>query len=248
MMFLSRSVHRWVPVAAVFCALVWATGRPAAAQERPQGDRATQVLSLSASAFEEVAQDWLVMHLSITREGTDASQVQAQIRSALDSALELANARARAQAMEVRTGHFGLHPRYGTNGRINGWQGRAELVLEGRDFALIARTAGSLPQLTVSASSFALSRQARQALEAQVQRAAIERFRSRADDIARAFGFSSYMLGEVAVSSADGGGGQPRPVMMMAQAARAMESDVAVPVEAGKEMVQITVSGSIHLR
>lgn len=206
----------------------------------------TQVVTLSASASQEVPQDWLVMRLSATREGSDAGQVQAQMRTALDVALDMAKARATAQGMEVRTGQFGLHPRYGSNGRINGWQGRAELVLQGRDFALIARTAAEIPQMTVSSSQFVLSAQARQALEAQVQRQAIERFRQRAADIASAFGFTDYTLGHVSVGDASGSE-PPRP-MMLAHAAKAFEADASVPVEAGKEAVQVTVSGSIHLR
>lgn len=217
------------------------------AQERLSTAEQAQTVTLSASAFQEVPHDWLVMQLSITREGTDAGQVQAQIRTALDAALQAARARARPMTMEVKTGHFGLQPRYSSNGKINGWQGRAELVLEGRDFELIARTAANVPQLTVSHSQFTLSRQARQALESQVQQSAIEQFRERAGEIARGFGFSDYVLGRVSVGSVDGGP-HPRP-MMMAGAAKSFESaDAAVPIEAGKETVQVTVSGSIHLR
>ncbi|MFP5466201.1 MAG: SIMPL domain-containing protein, partial [Gammaproteobacteria bacterium] len=157
--------------------------------------------------------------------------------------------KARPQSMEVRTGQFALHPRYGSNGRITGWQGLAELVLEGRDFGLISRTAAGLNPLVVSGSGFSLSRQARQQLESDVQREAISQFRGKADDIAKAFGFTGYTLRQVNVSSADGGQGQPRPMIMMApRADKAMEADLALPVEAGKDTVQVTVAGSINLR
>ena len=45
------------------------------------------VVSLSASGTVEVMQDLLVLTLSTTREGADAASVQAQLKTALDSAL-----------------------------------------------------------------------------------------------------------------------------------------------------------------
>lgn len=240
----------WRPAAgpmAAALAVAWSLGwAPALAQERlPEGP--ANVVNLMASAYQEVAQDRLVLQMSVTREGRDAAQVQTQIRQALDEALKLARPHERAPDMEVRTGDFSLNPRYAKDGRIATWVGSAQLVLEGRDFELIARTAGRLTSLTMAGSHFTLSRQARQALEADVQRAAIERFRARADDIARSFGFTTYTLREVSVSSTDSGGGMPRPVMMAA--AKSFEAgDAAIPVEAGRTTVQVTVSGSIQLQ
>lgn len=228
-------------------AMAWLLGWvPAQAQERPPEGPAN-VVNLMATAYQEVAQDRLVLQMSVTREGSDAAQVQTQIRQALDDALKLARPHERALDMEVGTGDFSLNPRYAKDGRIATWVGSAQLVLEGRDFELIARTAGQLTSLTMAGSHFTLSRQARQALEADVQRAAIERFRARADDIARSFGFTGYTLREVSVSSTDSGGGMPRPMMMAA--AKSFEAeDAAIPVEAGRTTVQVTVSGSIQLR
>src|SRR5690606_23970864 len=163
----------WRPAAgpmAAALAVAWSLGwAPALAQERPPEGPAN-VVNLMASAYQEVAQDRLVLQMSVTREGSDAAQVQTQIREALDEALKLARPHERAPDMEVRTGDFSLNPRYAKDGRIATWVGSAQLVLEGRDFELIARTAGRLTSLTMAGSHFTLSRQARQALEADVQR------------------------------------------------------------------------------
>ena len=69
----------------------------------------------------------------------------------------------------VRTGQFSLYPRYGKEGKIAGWQGTAELLLEGKDFALVSSTAGKLDSLTMSSAAFSLSREARQLLEKEVE-------------------------------------------------------------------------------
>jgi len=117
----------------------------------------SQRVNLAAQASVQVAQDLLTMSLSTTREGTDAQQVQAQLKNALDAALTQAKKEARPGLMAVRTGRFGLSPRYGNNGKITGWQGSTELVLEGQDFARISETAGRLSTLTVAGASFGLT-------------------------------------------------------------------------------------------
>ena len=187
------------------------------------------------------------MSLNTTREGSDATTVQNQLKQALDAALTVARASAKPQQLEVRTGQFSLYPRYDRNGKITGWQGNTELVLEGRDFALISATAGKIQTLTMSGTSFSLSREARRKLESDVQAMAIERFKARADEVSKGFGFGGYSLREISVSSADQ---EVRPFQprAMAMEAKAAMSDAAVPVEAGKSTVNVTVSGSIQLR
>ena len=205
------------------------------------------VVNLSASSFLEVEQDWLSMSLSTTREGNDATAVQNQLKQALDAALAVARPAAQPELLELRTGQFSLYPRYGTNGKINGWQGSTELWLEGRDFGRISSTAGKIQTLTMGQVGFSLSRKAQQQLESDVQAQAIERFKRKSVEVAKGFGFGSYTLREVSVSSADQGGGPVRPRMMTMEAKTAM-TDAPVPVEAGKSTVSVTVSGSIQLR
>jgi predicted secreted protein len=206
------------------------------------------VVQIAASGFTEVQQDWLTMRLSTTETGPDALTVQNQLKAALETALRVARAQAQPGLLEVRTGQFSLYPRYNSSGKVNGWQGSTELLLEGRDIARITETAGKISTLTLGGVSFSLSRQAQQQLESEVQTQAIERFKARAAEVAKAFGFTGYTLREVSVSSADQGMEMPQRPRMMAMEAKAAMSDMAVPVEAGKSMVNVTVSGSIQLR
>ncbi|ODT32342.1 MAG: hypothetical protein ABS53_08265 [Hydrogenophaga sp. SCN 70-13] len=221
-----------------------AAASPVALAQAPEVP--ANVVSLSASGHLEVPQDWLTVVLSTTREGSDAGTVQNQLKVAVDAALAIAQPQAKPQQLEVRTGNLRLYPRYGSNGRISGWQGQAEVVIEGRDIANVSAVAGRVQTLTVSNMGFSLSREARQALESQVQAQAIERFRARASEIAKGFGFSGYTLRDVSVSSAD----MPERPMprMMAMEAKAAASDAAIPVAAGTSTVSITVSGAIQMR
>jgi len=206
------------------------------------------VVQIAASGYTEVQQDWLTMRLNTTETGPDALTVQNQLKAALETALRVARAQAQPGLLEVRTGQFSLYPRYNNAGKVNGWQGSTELLLEGRDIARITETAGKISTLTLGGVSFSLSRQARRQLESEVQAQAIERFKARAIEVAKSFGFVGYTLREVSVSSADQGLERSVQPRMMAMQAKAAMSDMPVPVEAGKSMVNVTVSGSIQLR
>ncbi len=204
------------------------------------------VVQLAASGSLEVQQDLLTVSMTAIREGSDATVIQAQLKAALDSALLEAKKTAQSGQLDVRTGNFSLYPRYGRDGKITAWQGTTELVLEGRDFARISAAAGKIQTMTLGQVVFGLSREQRLKVEGDAQNQAIDRFKARAADIAKSFGFATYTLKEVAVNTGD----QtyvPRP-RMMAMEAKASTSDAPVPVEAGKATVTVTVSGSVQLQ
>ena len=228
---------------------LWLTGGAAALAQAPLQAPPKNVLSLSAEASLEVVQDLLQITLSTTKEGADASTVQSQLRQALDAALTQARKVAQPQLLEVRTGAFSIAPRYatkpgGSGNTITGWQGRAELVIEGSDTAAISQLAGRLTSLTVARVAFGLSREARERAEAEVAAQAIALFKGRAESYARQFGFGGYSLREVAVGSGDVATAVPN---YQVRALAAGMADEAQPVEAGKSLVTVNVSGSIEL-
>jgi predicted secreted protein len=205
------------------------------------------VVQLAASGTVEVQQDLLTLTMSTTKEGTDANLVQTQLKTALDAALAEARKAAQPGQLDVRTGNFSLYPRYTRDGKSNGWAGSAELVLEGKDFGRISSTAGKIQTLTMGGVVFGLSREQRSKVEGDAQAIAIDRFKAKAGEIAKGFGFAGYTLREVSVNANDHGGIIQRP-RMMAMEAKASMADAAVPVEAGKSTVIVTVSGSVQLK
>ena len=204
------------------------------------------IVQLSANAAVEVQQDILTINMSTTREATDASVVQTQLKTALETALAEAKKASSPGQLDVRTGNFSLYPRYTKDGKINGWQGTTELVLEGRDFAKISAAAGKIQTLTIGNVAFSLSREQRAKVEADAQNTAIERFRAKAGDIAKSFGMGNYNVREVTVSAGDQGY-PPRP-RLAEMSMKIASADTAVPVEAGKSTVVVTVSGSVQLK
>lgn len=137
-------------------------GATAAFSQGIPREQLQNVAQLSASGSVEVQQDLLSISMSTTVGGSDAGTVQTQLKQALDTALAQAKQAAVPGQMDVRTGNFSLYPRYNKDGKINGWQGTTELVLEGKDFSRITSTAGKIQTLTLGNVSFALSREQRQ--------------------------------------------------------------------------------------
>ena len=217
------------------------------AQQMVPREAVQNVAQLSSTASVEVQQDLLTILMNTSISGSDANTVQTQLKQALDAALAIAKPAALPGQLDVRTGNFSLYPRYDKNSKINGWQGTTELVLEGRDFPRITSTAGKIQSMTLGNVSFALSREQRSKVEAEAQTMAIERFKAKSLEISKGFGFASYSLREVSVNANDQGF-QPRnrPMMTMARAADA--ESAAIPVEAGKSIVQVNVSGAIQMK
>ena len=209
-------------------------------------DPVRNVMSLSASAAAEVTMDMLAITLAATREAGEAAEVQSQLNALLDAALVAARPGVRPGQVEVRTGAFSIGPRYAPRGGIAGWQGRAELVIEGRDIPAISRLAGRIQGLVVARVSFSLSREARERVEADVAAQAIARFRERALQHAQAFGFSGYVIREVQVGSPEAPVFAPMPAMRVA-ASPGRPPEEPVAVEAGRTTVTSNVSGSVLL-
>jgi len=202
------------------------------------------VVALTATASVEVTRDLMAVTLSATREGTDASAVQSALKQALDAALLEARGAARAGQIDVRTGNFSMNPRYSTKGMLNGWQGTAELVIEGRDLPGIGQLAGRIQSMAIARVSQGLSREQREKAEGSVTAQAITRYRAQAAEVTKQFGYTSYAVREVGVNSNEQGG--PEPMMMRARVFAAA-ADAPLPIEAGQTSVSVTISGTVQM-
>ena len=221
-------------VSATFAAPAWAEMQPP-----------MNVVSLSASATVEVTKDLLSVTLSTTKDGNDAATVQAALKQALDAALAEAKKAAKPGQIDVQTGNFSLFPRYSSKGGITGWQGTAELGIEGRDIPGIAQLAGRISTMTIARVGSNLSREQRLKVESDVSAQAIANYRAKAADYTRQFGFTSFNVREVNVSSNEPVAYAAAPMMRMN--AKVADASETLPVELGKGTVSITVNGSVTM-
>jgi predicted secreted protein len=212
------------------------------AQKEPEG-----VVTLSSSATIQVPNDWITVQFSTSKEGTDANAVQAALKDALGVALAQARAVARPDGhVEVQGGGFSLQPRFNNKGVVNGWTGTTSLVVQGRDMGAIAELAGKVQAMTVASLDYSVSREAREKVEGELAAQAIARFRAKAADYAKAFGYASFVVREVSLGM-DNGAPAPRP-MRMRLAAASMSDSAPMPVEAGSGTVTANVNGSVQLK
>ena len=229
-------------LAAAGAALAFAAAQPARADTPPpQG-----VLSLTTSATVEVTKDVLAVTFSTTKDGADANAVQAQLKQALDAALAEAKKAARPGQVDVQTGAFSLFPRYTSKGGITGWQGTAEIIVDGRDMAAIGQLSGRITTMTVARVAYRLSREAGQKVEAEVTAEAIARYRAKAGEYAKQFGYASYSIREVNVTTTEPPQG-PMPMARAQTAAMSAPGD-ALSVEPGKAQVNASVSGTVQMK
>jgi predicted secreted protein len=207
----------------------------------------SQVVHLSASASAQVTQDWLTMTLAVQKEGSDAAVVQKQIQSQVAAALASAQSSAQKGLLDVSTGQMSVYPRYGRDGKSNGWTGVAELVLQGRDIGRIAEAAGRVQGMTVSQVQWHVSPELKQQVENRIQGQAVAQFQARASALASSFGFGTYGLREVRVTNQETSG-EPPQVRMAAMQMDAAPSPMPVPAQAGQSRVVVNVAGSIQLK
>ena len=219
-----------------------------AGQMGGMGQRPINVVNLSAQGTVEVKQDWMTATLSATKDGRDAATVQSQLQKVVESAMSTLRKGAQTGQMEVSSGNFSISPRYGNTGKVEGWQGQTEIVLQGRDFSRITQAAANVQDMTMGSIGFGLSREAREKVEGEAQAKAIENFRQRAAAISKSFGFAGYSLRDVSVSS---GGGfvrpQPQPRMMAMAMSKSMDAQ-PIAVESDKAEVTVSVSGSVQMQ
>ena len=208
------------------------------------------VLNLTTAASVEVAKDVLGVAFTVTREGNDAQAVQSGLKQALEAALIEARKIAKPGLVEVQTGNFSLYPRYANPSKggqpvINGWQGTAELTVQGKDIAAIAQLSGRIQTMSIARVGYTLSREAREKVETEVTAQAIARWRAKAAAMAQQFGYSGYSVREVNVATNDFQ--QPPQPMLMKSSRASTGADEALPTEAGKGEVSATVSGAVQM-
>ncbi|MDH6148798.1 MULTISPECIES: SIMPL domain-containing protein [Paraburkholderia] len=232
-------------------ALALALGAPVALALNPAPARAqtmmpqpSGVLSLNAQASAEIPQDEVEITLFYEQEASEPSSLTSTLNERADAALQKARG---VSGVTARSGAFSIFPSTDRDGRISTWRGRAEVVLESRDFAAASKLAGQMASIMqVGNVRFSLSPEAQRAAEQRLSGEAIKSFREQAAASSQAFGFSGYSIREVNMNHS---GVMPRPMMMMS--ARAMGTDAKsapLSLEGGTSTVTVNVSGSVQMK
>lgn len=204
-----------------------------------------QTITIDGTSSREMANDVVSITFHAMKTGKDASVVQTDLRTAVHEALETIRPHLVQDEVDVTTDYFKVEPTYGKSGKMDGYAGNATVTIKGTDTAKIAQLASDVKTMMVSSSRNSMSRKLRLSVEAELMEEAIADFRQKADAVTAAFGYKTWTIGSVHVStSADrnyGGSGK-----VMALGASAMES-APMSIESGKSNMSGSVRGSIIL-
>jgi predicted secreted protein len=201
---------------------------------------AEPTLHLDADARAQVANDEMVVSLSVEREGVESAPLTDAVLFALNDAVKDAKA---VPGVNTRLGNVSTNPNWNQNKKI-GWVVRGEITLTSKDMKGLATLTGNLSQkLQLSGVHFRLSEAKRSEEEARLLKLAAANFKAKAAAAASAFGYQDYALKEMTIGHS-GHAPSPRPMMAM----MSMKAErAAVPVEGGDSEVSVTVNGKIDL-
>ena len=237
MRFLPSRIMTQCAAQAVLCLLAF--NAHAAAAHEPAGTRMT----LQATASSEVPLDTVRITLAAETEAADQAAASKELAAALAAAAKEVQG---AAGITSHTGNYGIWPSRDQAGKINGWHGRGEIVLQSKDFAAASALATRMNgNVAISNIVFVLSNEARQAQEHKLLGQVAQAFQARALEATKAFGFSGYRIEQLDLNGA-GAVPPPRPMPMMRMAAKADE--VNAPLEGGNVVVSVSVNGTIVLR
>jgi predicted secreted protein len=234
-----------VPVIAALALALPFAAAPVGAQTM-QGVAASPsgVLSLSARATQDIAQDTIHLVLAYEQDGPAPDRLADALNQRSRDAARIARGE---PAVAMHTGAFAITPTYGQNGKPNGWRARLEVTLESRDFAAAGRLAQGFGQgMQISSVNFSLSPETRREWQDKLAAQAIAEFRAQAQATVTAFGYRSFEIREVRLERND----DPpvRPVMMRAMAMAKSDDSAPPSFEAGRATVAVTVAGSVQMQ
>jgi len=207
---------------------------------KPEGTRVT----LSAEAYEDVANDEVVVTYRIQAKGNSANQ----LRQKVDEIAARVTERLKKEKVKHSTTNRSLNPVWDSGFfSTKNW----ELVQNGRiktqDIDAVPGWLADIEAAGVKLSGlqFQVSDKLRRKVEDRLRTQAIGDFRAKAGNIAAGLAVKSFRIIDMQTNS----GGRPGPmrrVAMMEDGFAVSKSKVAPSLAGGESRVQVTVSGSVE--
>ena len=236
----------------ILAALILATALPAAAETDTLH---YNMVEFAESAHLEITRDTMTAYFSIASEGKD----RATVNKAFQKKFNDFNKAVQNNKLQTEILNRSASPRYEYNNgkRIQtGWEEEAVFKVESKDFDAINRLIDeTLQTATLNRIGFSISKEKREAAVDQVSKAAILRFKDRAQDLAKTLGFSNYKivklnLGHIGNRSIDNGFARAKMMNVEAAMFKRSASDENNAIQApspGSEEISITVNGSVQM-
>lgn len=150
-------------------------------------------------------------------------------------------------AVKIESGDYRTWANYQKD-RQEGWRTRAELRLESRDVAALAKLVGRLQaaDMQLAGMDFSLSPDLRSKIEEELTKEALAAFQSRADLIRQSLKAASLKIVTVHITTQ---APQPQRPMLRARAvSAAMAGAPQPPAEAGTSDITVIATGTVQLQ
>ncbi len=211
------------------------------------------IVEFSESAGMEVARDTMTVRFQVRAEGKERNTVSTDFTQKFNAF----NRKAQQKAFKTELLNRSAIPRYQyNNGKRTqtGWVESADFKVESQDFTALNRLiAETQNEASVEYTSFSVSKAKREAAIDEVSKAAISRFKDRAQTLAGTLGFSNYKivklnLGHIGSRTISEGYAMAEMKMVRASPiAAGMGEDAIDTASPGVEEISITVDGSIQM-
>ena len=217
-------------------------------------------LTLSADAFETVAEDKMVVTVGVERSGPNVAPLNAEVLRELAWAVGEAK---KLEGVESSTGNLSTQQTW-VKGKPADWRVSGSLVLKSTRTKELGELAGRLSErLQLNGLNFELSKEARAAAESRLIAQASHAFTAKAETTSKALGFAGYAVQSVQLTNEAGvvprlqmmaaAPGVPAPMALHRQLGRVAGSDTAEPPAVllgvpGTVDVRMQVSGSVVLK
>jgi len=200
------------------------------------------VITITASASSEVANDRMLAMLRAETDNADAGRAASEVNARMARALSQAKS---VSGVDARTTGYSSYQISEPNRPLR-WRVSQSLALESSDFVALSALVSKLQAsdaLLLSGLSFTVSPAARHAAEDALTVEAIKSWQQRAQNAAHAFGAGDFRTGRVTIQTNDFG----RPQPMFKAGGVAAASAAPVSVEGGTSEITVTVSGEAIL-
>ncbi len=206
-------------------------------------DAAGPIVNLQAEAQSEISNDLMIVRLQAMERGKDAAKLADIVNSKMRKAVALAR---KVKDLRVKTLGYRTS-QWWEKGRQKGWQVSQDLELKGKDMKSLTDLLGRLQAfLHVTSMGFEPSKERVEAVQNRLIAIALQKFKKRADIVAKELGFSRWTPKNLSISTS---GRYPKPVpvyraKMMSEAADMVTAPEVAP---GMHVVKVNADGSVIL-
>ena len=212
-------------------------------------------VSVGAEAYREIREDRANVTLTKQLDGEDQRTLMREINLAMRNVVELGKGNAE---LELETGNYAVrrNVHYKKDSKEIDkitYTATGQVIVRSKNFdELLSFVEAAHDDMLVGSISFDLSTDLRRAVEKEILEEALASFRTKADTIAQGLGYDGFEVRNIEVKDSESGS-IIRPVRnatmaLSASAESAASPSAAPPLEGGKQIVRVSVSGQVVLK